>query len=115
MPRLIKLYRESGSSKEGPSGTWILRKLAGVVCEAVVVRDGEGFTGKRFELDVPLKAWYRRYQQESPLVCTSWEKFRDPRETTYTKYTDLQRGKEIFVFAIAHRGMSGADIEESSP
>src|SRR5437660_11287510 len=35
-----------------------------------------------------------------PLVCSSWEKFRDPRETTYTKYTDLPRGKEIFVDAI---------------
>jgi toluene monooxygenase system protein E len=61
---------------------------------------GEGFTGKRFELDVPLKDWYRRYQEESPLVCSSWEKFRDPRETTYTKYTDLQREKEIFVDGI---------------
>jgi toluene monooxygenase system protein E len=61
---------------------------------------GEGFTGKRFELDVPLKDWYRQYQEESPLVCSSWEKFRDPRETTYTKYTDLQREKEIFVDGI---------------
>jgi len=61
---------------------------------------GEGFTGKRFELDVPLKDWYRRYQEESPLVCSSWEKFRDPRETTYTKYTGLQREKEIFVDGI---------------
>jgi toluene monooxygenase system protein E len=60
----------------------------------------EGFTGKRFELDVPLKDWYRRYQEECPLVCSSWEKFRDPRETTYTKYTDLQREKEIFVDGI---------------
>jgi toluene monooxygenase system protein E len=33
-------------------------------------------------------------------VCSSWEKFRDPRETTYTKYTDLQREKEIFVDGI---------------
>jgi toluene monooxygenase system protein E len=61
---------------------------------------GEGFTGKRFELDVPLKDWYRRYQEESPLVCSSWEQFRDPRETTYTKYTELQRDKEIFVDGI---------------
>jgi toluene monooxygenase system protein E len=33
-------------------------------------------------------------------MCSSWEKFRDPRETTYTKYTDLQREKEIFVDGI---------------
>jgi len=28
------------------------------------------------------------------------EKFRDPRETTYTKYTEIQRDKEIFVDGI---------------
>ena len=61
---------------------------------------GEGFTGKRFELDVPLLDWYKRFQQDSALTCTSWENFRDPRETTYTKYTDIQRNKEIFVDGI---------------
>jgi toluene monooxygenase system protein E len=71
-----------------------------IVTSKLLCYTGEGFTGKRFELDVPLKAWYRRYQEESPLVCSSWEKFRDPRETTYTKYTELQRDKEIFVDGI---------------
>jgi toluene monooxygenase system protein E len=71
-----------------------------IVTSKLLCYTGEGFTGKRFELDVPLKDWYRRYQEESPLVCSSWEKFRDPRETTYTKYTDLQRKKEIFVDSI---------------
>lgn len=71
-----------------------------VVTSKLLCYTGEGFTGKRFELDVPLKAWYRQYQEESPLVCSSWEKFRDPRETTYTKYTGLQRDKEIFVDGI---------------
>jgi toluene monooxygenase system protein E len=71
-----------------------------IVTSKLLCYTGEGFTGKRFELDVPLKDWYRRYQEESPLVCSSWEKFRDPRETTYTKYTELQREKEIFVDGI---------------
>jgi len=71
-----------------------------IVTSKLLCYTGEGFTGKRFELEFPLKDWYRRYQEESPLVCSSWEKFRDPRETTYTKYTDLQRGKEIFVDGI---------------
>jgi toluene monooxygenase system protein E len=71
-----------------------------IVTSKLLCYTGEGFTGKRFELDVPLKDWYRRYQEESPLVCSSWEKFRDPRETTYTKYTQLQREKEIFVDGI---------------
>jgi len=71
-----------------------------IVTSKLLCYTGEGFTGKRFELDVPLKDWYRRYQEESPLVCSSWEKFCDPRETTYTKYTSLQREKEIFVDSI---------------
>jgi toluene monooxygenase system protein E len=71
-----------------------------IVTSKLLCYTGEGFTGKRFELDVPLKDWYRQYQEESPLVCSSWEKFRDPRETTYTKYTDVQREKEIFVDGI---------------
>jgi toluene monooxygenase system protein E len=71
-----------------------------IVTSKLLCFTGEGFTGKRFELDVPLQDWYRRYQEESPLVCSSWEKFRDPRETTYTKYTDLQRKKEIFIDGI---------------
>ena len=71
-----------------------------IVTSKLLCYTGEGYTEKRFELDVPLKDWYRRYQEESALVCSSWEKFRDPRETTYTKYTGLQREKEIFVDAI---------------
>jgi toluene monooxygenase system protein E len=71
-----------------------------IVTSKLLCYTQEGFTGKRFELDIPLKDWYRRYQEESPLVCNSWERFRDPRETTYTKYTDLQREKEIFVDGI---------------
>jgi toluene monooxygenase system protein E len=71
-----------------------------IVTSKLLCYTGEGFTGKRFELDVPLQDWYQRYQQQSPLTCTSWEKFRDPRETTYTKYTELQREKEIFVDGI---------------
>jgi toluene monooxygenase system protein E len=71
-----------------------------IVTSKLLCYTGEGFTGKRFELDVPLKDWYRRYQEESPLTSSSWEKFRDPRETTYTRYTDVQREKEIFVDGI---------------
>ena len=71
-----------------------------IVTSKLLCYTGEGFTGKRFELDVPLLDWYKRFQQDSPLTCTSWEKFRDPRQTTYTKYTEIQRDKEIFVDGI---------------
>ena len=68
-----------------------------IVTSKLLCYTGEGFTGKRFELDVPLQRWYRQYQEGSLLTCTSWEKFHDPRETTYSKYTALQMDKEIFV------------------
>jgi toluene monooxygenase system protein E len=71
-----------------------------IVTSKLLSYTGEGFTGKRFELDVPLLDWYKRFQQDSPLTCASWDNFRDPRETTYTKYTDIQRDKEIFVDGI---------------
>jgi toluene monooxygenase system protein E len=79
-----------------------------VVTSKLLCYTGEGFTGKRFELDVPLLDWYKRFQQDSPLTCSSWENFRDPRETTYTKYTQIQRDKEIFVDGILE------EIETSS-
>ena len=71
-----------------------------IVTSKLLCYTGEGFTGKRFEVDVPLQGWYRQYQQQSRFSCSSWEKFRDPRETTYTKYTELQREKEVFVDGI---------------
>ncbi|MGB8325764.1 MAG: toluene hydroxylase [Candidatus Acidiferrum sp.] len=81
-----------------------------IVTSKLLCYTGEGFTGKRFELDVPLQDWYKRFQQESPLTCTSWERFRDPRETTYTKYTEIQRDKEIFVDGILEEiELSGYD------
>jgi toluene monooxygenase system protein E len=81
-----------------------------IVTSKLLCYTGEGFTGKRFELDVPLLDWYKRFQQDSPLTCTSWDNFRDPRETTYTKYTDIQRDKEIFVDGILEEiELSGYD------
>ena len=55
------------------------------------------YTTRGFEVDVPLQQWYRQYQQGSPLICTDWEQFVDPRQTTYTTYTGLQAVKETFV------------------
>ena len=71
-----------------------------IATSKLLLNTGEGFTGKGFELDVPLREWYEQYQQGSPLNCRTWERFRDPRETTYTKYTELQMKKEIVVDGI---------------
>lgn len=55
------------------------------------------YPSRGFEVRVPVADWYEKYQQGSSLRASDWEQFRDPRETTYSKYVDLQRGKEIFV------------------
>jgi toluene monooxygenase system protein E len=55
------------------------------------------YVGRGFAVTVPLSDWYARYQTASPLQCPDWEVFRDPRETTYPKYTALQNQQETFV------------------
>lgn len=71
-----------------------------IVTSKLLLNTGEGYTGRRFELNVPLEHWYRQYQQGSQLTCNSWEKFSDPRMTTYSKYTGTQMEKESFVDGI---------------
>lgn len=86
-----------------------------IVTSKLLLNTGEGFTGRRFELDVPLQEWYEQYQHGSPLTCSSWEKFHDPRETTYTKYTELQMEKEIFVDGILEEIEATGYDRELSP
>lgn len=53
-----------------------------------------------FEVDLPLGPWYRQYQRESGLQCDDWERFVDPRETTYARYTARERAQEDAVDAV---------------
>jgi toluene monooxygenase system protein E len=55
------------------------------------------YVGRGFEVEVPLSDWYRRHQSQSTLTCDDWDRFADPRETTYAKYVDLQQAKETHV------------------
>jgi len=50
-----------------------------------------------FAVKTPTTDWYARYQRGSAWRTADWERFVDPRETTYTKYTRLQHVKEAFV------------------
>lgn len=49
---------------------------------------------KGFEVSVPVQAWYERYQRGGRLGGVDWEKFADPRATTYPAYTTLQSAQE---------------------
>jgi toluene monooxygenase system protein E len=50
----------------------------------------------RFELPAsnPVVAWYYRYREGSALQARDWERFSDPRRTTYRGYTQLQDSRE---------------------
>jgi toluene monooxygenase system protein E len=54
-----------------------------------------------FELELPFVAWYERYQRGTALTCADWESFRDPRETTYERYTAMQAAREDYLDGIA--------------
>jgi len=53
----------------------------------------------RFELQAtnPVVAWYYRYREGSALRAADWERFADPRRTTYHGYTQLQDTREDVV------------------
>ena len=53
------------------------------------------YPGRGFEVATPVGEFYAK--NPGRLSCDDWEAFRDPRETTYAKYTELQKNKEIFV------------------
>jgi toluene monooxygenase system protein E len=53
------------------------------------------YPARGFEVDVPLRHWYARYQQGSPFRCDDWDGFWDPQETTYTAYTTRSRELEL--------------------
>src|SRR5262249_40060385 len=58
------------------------------------------YPSRGFEVATPLAAWYAKHQSGSPLVATDWEQFVDPRQTTYSKYTELSQAREAYVDTI---------------
>jgi toluene monooxygenase system protein E len=66
------------------------------------------YPGRGFEVQVPLSDWYARYQSGSAFRGAQWERFRDPRETTYARYTTLQHAREQHVEGLLRSIDSGA-------
>jgi toluene monooxygenase system protein E len=52
--------------------------------------------GRGFEVETPVTAWNARQAESSAFRGVDWQRFADPRETTYAKYTRLQHAKESF-------------------
>jgi toluene monooxygenase system protein E len=73
------------------------------------------YLGRGFETAVPLAAWYRAHQQGSALTCDDWERFRDPRETTYARYVEMQRTREAFVDGVLEAASDSGHDRRLSP
>lgn len=58
------------------------------------------YPGRGFEVETPVAAWYARHQAGSPLACSDWERFADPRRTTYAGYVALAADAEARLDAI---------------
>lgn len=50
-----------------------------------------------FAVRTEVAAFQRLHQSASALKCRDFDRFHDPRATTYTRYTRIQREKELFV------------------
>jgi toluene monooxygenase system protein E len=72
------------------------------------------YPGRGFEVATPVAQWYQRHQIDSPLRCSDWECFADPRRTTYARYTALQRDKETFVERLLAT-IAGTDYDRLLP
>lgn len=55
------------------------------------------YPSKGFQVVTPGSEWYARHQRGWWPRLGGCERFRDPRETTYTRYTELQKAQEVFV------------------
>lgn len=53
--------------------------------------------GSAFEVDVPLASFHAEHRREALRICGDWERFDDPRATTYTRYVELQAKQAAYV------------------
>jgi toluene monooxygenase system protein E len=58
------------------------------------------YVERGFAIDVPVAPWYQRHQTAGRLRAQDWERFADPRETTYSSYTSLQAEREQHLDAL---------------
>jgi toluene monooxygenase system protein E len=57
----------------------------------------------RPEVELPARAFTERQQRGSALQCSDWDRFRDPEETTYSRYAERRSGREAFVDGLLQR------------
>lgn len=73
------------------------RNLGRVPSEYEIVSTRLTYNTKGFEVHTPVTQWYERYRDASPLKCSDWEKFYDPRQTVYRRYNEIQFRQENYL------------------
>jgi hypothetical protein len=68
-----------------------------------------------FEVQTPLAPWYAKHQQGSLLKARDWERFSDPRETTYAKYTAVALKGETYLDGLLESIQTTGYDRELSP
>jgi toluene monooxygenase system protein E len=59
------------------------------------------------EVNVPFATWFARHGAAAAFAGVDWERFADPRQTTYASYTALQAEQERFVAQLFARMEEG--------
>lgn len=62
-----------------------------------------------YAVRTPVTEWMDAHQRGRSFACRDWDAFRDPRETTYRKYIELQRNRETFVDGLLALADDGRD------
>ncbi len=67
------------------------------------------YVDRGFAVNVPLCAWYARYQQGSPFRCDDWEAFQEPERTTYADYTARAKARELELDRLVEQAAARGD------
>lgn len=68
-----------------------------------------------YAVTTPVTEWMHAHQRGRSFTCRDWDAFRDPRETTYKKYIELQRDRETFVDGLLGLADDGRDDAQLAP
>jgi toluene monooxygenase system protein E len=56
-----------------------------------------GDPSRKLEVSVPLERFTRTHRARALAMCSDWERFDDPRKTTYARYVEQQQKQECYV------------------
>lgn len=62
-----------------------------------------------YAIDTPASRWFARYQKNPELQYDQWHSFKDPRQTTYSSYVELQQRQECYVEGLLDAARSAGD------